>query len=211
MDERMKRNWCDVPVNYDTCWKHTSAEAFAYTNGEESIKGWPSRIDTESEFDMCIELWEIVDRRPKNEGKFQIGDRVMTLARGSGVVVSDDKLNDGDEYPIGVEFDIDDNDELFFTSCGRDIDCDLTPSLYHEGTTIDVCECIPKRLPKIAVDTPLYVSDSDISSGSRIRYFKEYDSLGRVVCFACGYTSLTCDSNNVYAWEQHRVHESVDK
>ena len=84
--------------------------------------------------------------KKENKMDFKVGDKVIDLVSGKGIVT---KIDDNDNYPVTVV--IDSRREETYTEDGYRLKRDEIPSLYHEGTEINIAPAEPKRYPWVNI------------------------------------------------------------
>jgi hypothetical protein len=84
--------------------------------------------------------------KKENNMDFKVGDRVIGLASGKGIVT---KIDDNSNYSVTVEFAY--GREENYTENGYWVESDIIPSLYHEGTEINITPAEPKRYPWVNI------------------------------------------------------------
>ena len=112
----------------------------------------------------------------------KIGDRVFDYLLQEWGAVSFIK-DAGHKYPIRVQFA---EIKKEYTSGGKDLCSYKLQTLFWD----EVKPITPpdKPLPKLEVDTPVFVWDSD-GKTKRKRHFSHFDSNGSINCFGFGNTS----------------------
>jgi len=130
----------------------------------------------------------------------KIGDKVFDyLLQQWGTVVM--IRLDINWYPLLVEFDK--RGVIGYTFDGKRDIKDKVQALFWD----EVESIIPpkKPLPKLEVDTPVLVWDSE-NDDKQKRYFSHFDSDGNINCFACGATNWSRNGDTT-AWANWELAE----
>ncbi len=118
-----------------------------------------TQVNEIGRFYTDLEAKKYIKTMKKKEDKmdFQVGDKVVCLLNGNGVVV---KNYSDTDYPILVLFNNKNN--CRYTKNGKIYDRDEYPCLFHEGTDINIRPAEPKRYPWVNI----YLGGDNICGGA---------------------------------------------
>lgn len=121
---------------------------------------------------------------------YKVGDRVWNVIDGWQEVV---EIFEGSKYPIKTV-------SASYTIDGRYIEIDEFPTIYHNEFKIPD-EAFVRPL---TLDTKVLVWRTKYKEDKFKRYFKEFDSLGNIVCFNNGCDSWSTNGAT-NTWDNYEV------
>lgn len=133
----------------------------------------------------------------------KVGDVVYCPRRGQGTITF---IKMTMVTPLIVEFKIPDDKHIkrSYTLQGKAREKDLHPSIFWQPIPIPD-EAYVKPLPKLEVDTLVWVWDNHRHTNKRIRFFKGFTEKGSAVTYCDGQTSKTM--NEISAWDNWELYE----
>ena len=131
----------------------------------------------------------------------KVGDQVWSYTDGYGTII---KITGGDS-PIAVKFD--GGGQNYFTIDGKRFKTDENPILFWDKIEFEIQK---KPELNLNIDDKVLVwnKEGDIKVK---RHFKRFDIDGKIVCFAIGGTSWTCDDDEELKCNYWELAEKEDK